>query len=181
MNTAMYDEDAYVFERRHSLDDVLLPSEEIDMVAPISSGIYWKSAAMVIIAVIALFYAGALAFYFALIASIMMLTAYTTQRFLMLAVTNQRIIVSGGFFSSEVIYLPFSKVEGVEVVRSPMGMLFGYSSLILTGTGRMRINVPFVENAGWLADDIAGRTMEWQAAVLGSHTPAPAAAVAASA
>lgn len=168
-----YDEDLFVFERRHALDNVLMTGEEIDMVAPISNGIYWKSAMLFLVALIALFYMPALAVYFALVASVMLMTAYTTQRFLMLAVTNHRIIVSGGFFSDEVIYLPFAKVEGVEVVRSPMGRLFGYSSLILTGTGRMRIHVPYVENAGVVAEDIAERTMEWQSALLAARAPAP--------
>ena len=156
------EEEFYIIERRHMLDNVLIAGETVEYIAPVSFAIYWKGIAMAVAAVIAVFYGGALAFYLGLVAVVLLLTAYTTRRYLMLAVTSHRVILGGGLFAQEVIYLPYNKIEGVESMRTPFGMLCGYSNIILTGTGRMRVMIPYVIGGGAIADEISRRTMAGQ-------------------
>ena len=96
---------------------------------------------------------------------------YTTRRFIILAVTNQRVIVGAGIFAQELFFLPLAKIETVEMARSPIGMLLGYSSVIVSGTGRMRLIVPFVSNPGAIAEEITRSIMEKQENVVVTVPP----------
>lgn len=168
-SASYYDEELAVSEKRHAVENILLPGEEVLQVATISPGIYWKGLAMLLVACFALIYSTELAFFFAIVSGIMLLTSYTTRRFLMLVATTQRIVLSGGFFTAETLNVPYSKVEGIEVFRSIPGMIFGYSAVILSGTGRMRIMIPFIANAGALMEEITGLMLDREAQRTGSH------------
>ena len=148
MRPVTYDEQLEVSERRHALDDILLPGEVVERIATMSPGVYWKGIVTLAVAFIALFYGMMLTTYVAVIALGLLLLAYLSRRYVLLAVTNQRVIIGGGIIAQEVFFLPLSKIETVELARSPMGILLGYSSVIISGTGRMRLIVPFVSNAG---------------------------------
>jgi hypothetical protein len=45
------------------------------------------------------------------------------------------------------IELRYSQVESIEVGMTPIGQIFNYGNVIVTGTGQRRIIVPFVANA----------------------------------
>lgn len=156
---AIHEEDFYITERRHSLDNVLVPGENVLGFADISIGIYGKGIAMALLAVIASFYGLGLAVFFGFIAVILVALEYTTRKYLLVAVTDQRIILGGGILAQEVVFLPYSKVETVETVRTPLGYMLGYATLLLTGTGRMRVAVPYVENAIEVAEAISSRML----------------------
>lgn len=161
MRSAMYaDEEPAVTEKRHAVESFLMPGEEILDVAAISPGIYWKGIGLLLVAAIALIYSLEMALFFAIVAGILLLVNYTTRRFLTLVVTTKRLVIGGGFFSLEVLNLPYSKIEGVEVFRSIPGMLFGYSNIILTGTGRMKLLAPYIANAGNIMQEITERILE---------------------
>ena len=172
MRPVTYEEQLEVSERRHAIDDILLPGEVVERIAAISPGIYWKGIVAAVFAFVALFYGFLLMAYIAIVALGLLALAYTTKRYVMLAVTNQRVIVGGGIFAQEVFFLPLSKLETVELARSPIGMLFGYSSVIISGTGRMRLLVPFVSNAGAMAEEITQRMMEKQEGIPAAPPPA---------
>ncbi|HYD17998.1 MAG TPA: PH domain-containing protein [Patescibacteria group bacterium] len=154
------DDDYLITEKKYSISSLLLPGETLIGIADISPGIYWKGIVMLLAAALALFYAAAMAIYLAIVAGILLLTAFTTKRYMMLAATDHRVIIGGGVFNQEVVSMPYNRLEGVELMRSPVGMLFGYSSIILSGTGRARIIVPFIGNGVELADDINRRVLE---------------------
>ncbi|MDQ3673152.1 MAG: PH domain-containing protein, partial [Gemmatimonadota bacterium] len=57
---------------------------------------------------------------------------YTTSEF---AVTNKRVVIKVGWLSRRTVETMLSKVEGINVDQSFVGRLFGYGSIIITGTG----------------------------------------------
>jgi len=166
------DEEPDVTEKRHAVESFLMPGEEVLDIATISPGIYWKGLAMLLVAAIAFVYSIELGLFFTAVAGLMLLVNYTTRRFLMLAVTSKRLVIGGGFFSAEVLNLPYSKVEGVEVIQSIPGMLFGYANIVLTGTGRMKLIVPFIANGGIIVEEITRRIIERESARATASIPA---------
>ena len=160
MRPMSYLEDDYLItEKKYSVSGLLLPGEKLVHIAEISPGIYWKGIAMLLVAFATLFYSPSLAVYFAMVAGILLLTEYTTKRYLMLAATDSRIVIGGGVFNQEVVSMPYNRIEGVEIMRTPAGMLFGYANIILSGTGRARIIIPFIADAAALAEDINRRIL----------------------
>ncbi|MEO7822975.1 MAG: PH domain-containing protein [Gemmatimonadaceae bacterium] len=57
---------------------------------------------------------------------------YTTSEF---AVTNKRVVIKVGWLRRRTVETMLSKVEGINVDQSVIGRLFGYGSIIITGTG----------------------------------------------
>lgn len=161
MRPMSYLEDDYLItEKKYSVSGLLLPGENLVHIADISPGIYWKGIAMLVVAVISLFYSPSLAIYFAMVAGILLLMEFTTKRYLMLAATDSHVVIGGGVFNQEVVSMPYGRIEGVEIMRTPAGMLFGYSNIILSGTGRARIIIPYIADAAALAGDINRRILE---------------------
>jgi uncharacterized membrane protein YdbT with pleckstrin-like domain len=58
------------------------------------------------------------------------------------AVTNRRVVVKRGWLNVHTQELATETVEGVQVVQSIWGKLFGYGRIIVTGTGDARIVFP---------------------------------------
>jgi len=140
-------------EAQYMLADAVLPGERPVHLATISNGIYWKSIAMALLGVVTMFYTFTLAFYFFTVAIIMAALAWSTQHALLLAATDKRIIIRAGILSAQRVEIPFSRIESVDVMTTPPGMLFGYSTVIITGTGSMRFIVPFIRDALAFRDD----------------------------
>ncbi len=54
------------------------------------------------------------------------------------AVTNKRIIVKLGFFTTRTLELLHSKVETISVYQGLLGKLLGYGDIVVTGSGGTR-------------------------------------------
>jgi uncharacterized membrane protein YdbT with pleckstrin-like domain len=54
------------------------------------------------------------------------------------AVTNKRIIVKLGFFTTRTVELLHSKVEAISVNQGLLGKMLGYGDIVVTGTGGTR-------------------------------------------
>ena len=61
-----------------------------------------------------------------------------------LAVTNRRVIAKFGFIRRSTIELNLAKVESIRVEQSIGGRIFGYGSVIVTGTGSTMDPIPYV-------------------------------------
>jgi uncharacterized membrane protein YdbT with pleckstrin-like domain len=61
-----------------------------------------------------------------------------------LAVTNRRIIAKFGFIRRSTIELNLAKIESVRVEQTIPGRIFGYGSIIVTGTGSTMDPIPFI-------------------------------------
>jgi len=51
------------------------------------------------------------------------------------AVTNKRVVMKVGVFSTRSIELLLSKIEGIAVHQSILGRIFSYGDIVLTGSG----------------------------------------------
>ncbi|MDR0429752.1 MAG: PH domain-containing protein [Tannerellaceae bacterium] len=51
------------------------------------------------------------------------------------AVTNKRVILKTGIISRRTVELVLAKCEGIQVVQSVLGRLFGFGSIVITTGG----------------------------------------------
>src|SRR5512140_2304063 len=51
------------------------------------------------------------------------------------AVTNRRVIIKLGFFSTRSVELLLPKIEGITVTQSLMGRMLGFGEIVVTGSG----------------------------------------------
>ena len=51
------------------------------------------------------------------------------------AVTNRRVIIKLGFFSTRSVELLLAKIEGIAVTQSLLGRMLGFGEIVVTGTG----------------------------------------------
>lgn len=80
------------------------------------------------------------------------------------AVTDQRVILKRGFFRRVTEELAVESVEGVNLRQTFLGLLFGYGSIVVTGTGETHLHFPpmaqpvkfrrAIENARSLAKEV---------------------------
>lgn len=135
--------------RAVNLDDMLVEGEGVVDEAFIHNGIYWKSIALLIFAVlVAIFVVIELGALLAIVALLMFTYETFRKEVLMLVLTNKRIFVRYGVLQVDVVDIRFSKVESIEVERMLPGYLMGYANLIIMGTGQRYIVIPYVGNAG---------------------------------
>lgn len=146
------------------LESLLMPGEDIVYVASISPGIYWKGFAMLALAVLSLLWSVNLALYFLAISGILLLLEHSTQKYLLLGATNKRVVCRSGIIATDVISLRYGSVESVEVVTPPLGALFGYANVLISGTGQMRFMVPFIADAPLFREAILEVMEEHEAA-----------------
>ena len=115
----------------------------------IHPAIYWKGVAVVLFGLLLLFSVTFfnLGILFLIVGALMLFMAYMTRRFLLLAATDKRIFVRSGILYADMIELRYAQVESVELGITPIGQIFGYGNVIVTGTGQRRIIVPFITEA----------------------------------
>lgn len=70
-----------------------------------------------------------------LVGVIMLLSALIAKLTTEIGVTNKRIIAKHGLLFRKTVELNLSKVESINVDQSILGRIFGYGTLIVTGTG----------------------------------------------
>lgn len=127
----------------------LQPDESMVASSIIHPAIYWKGVAVAIFGFLLLF-SGTffnLGVLFLIVGGVMLTLAYMTRRFLLLAATDKRVLVRSGIVYADMIELRYAQIESVELGITPIGQIFGYGNVIVTGTGQRRIIVPFVTDA----------------------------------
>ena len=95
--------------------------------------------------------AGPIGLIFAVLGAIVLVIALIRRNSTELAVTNRRVIAKFGFIKRSTIELNLAKVESIRVEQSVAGRIFGYGSVIVTGTGATMDPILYV------ADPIAFR------------------------
>ena len=85
--------------------------------------------------------------FFMFVSLIMLSIAFLTRYYLLLALTDERVIIRHGIINLDTIELPHSRIESVELARTIMARLLGYSTVMITGTGSRRTAVPFIADA----------------------------------
>ncbi len=126
----------------------LTADEKLITTATIHDAIYWKGVAVIVLGMVMIpTMFQNLGFMLVFVGGIMIALADMARRFLMLAATNKRIFVRSGYVYSDMIELRHSQIESIEVGMMFVGQIFGYGSVIVSGTGQRRIMVPYVKDA----------------------------------
>ncbi len=127
---------------------VLQDDEALVAAAHIHGAIYWKGVAVCILGLLLLpTFAMQLGFFLMFVGAVMIGLAHLTRHFLILAATDKRVFIRSGFVYADMIELRYKQIESIELGITPIGQVFNYGSVIITGTGQRRIIVPFVANA----------------------------------
>lgn len=131
-----------------SLIDDLRSGEEIIRAASFSLGIYWKGFVVGVTGLLMLF--GDLfnlGVFLLIVASIALIFAYLTKHYLILVLTNKRIIIRFGIVQLNTINLRLDKIESFEIENPPVGRILNYSRVVVSGTGSRTVIVPYVQDA----------------------------------
>jgi hypothetical protein len=126
----------------------LLKDEVVMASGVVSSGIFWRSAAVFILAlVVMILIAHELGIFLGIVAVLMAIHAIILKEVLLLVVTNKRILVRYGILQVDVVDIHFDKVESMELARMLPGFLLGYANVVIMGTGNRYIVMPYIGNA----------------------------------
>jgi uncharacterized membrane protein YdbT with pleckstrin-like domain len=63
-----------------------------------------------------------------------------------IAATNRRVVYRHGFFTRQVEEVAINRIEGVNMMQSLMGRMFGFGSVTIAGIGREEIRLPPIAN-----------------------------------
>lgn len=137
----------------NDLPVALREGEQILARAVISNGIYWKTFAILVIAVLLLlFVAHQLAILFFVVAAVAFIYAYMIKHALLMIVTNQRIFVRAGIIKVDTAQIRLDRIESVEIQRTIPGQFLNYATLMVTGVGSAVTFIPYMENAKYIRD-----------------------------
>ncbi len=136
-------------ERLASLAGISLTEDENFLaLARIHGAIYWKGVAVIIFGMLLLLtFAFSLGVFLMFVGAIMLGIAHLTRRYLLLAASDKRIFIRSGILYADMIEMRYGQIESIELGINPIGQIFGYGSVIITGTGQRRVIVPFITNA----------------------------------
>ena len=96
---------------------MMVSGEEVLLRARLHNAIYWKSIAVLIIAFLLFFIAIPLAVFLAVVGAFMLCISIMTKHFLLLAVTNKRVLARYGLLQMDVVDIRLSKIESIDLER----------------------------------------------------------------
>jgi hypothetical protein len=131
---------------RQSVEERLVEGEKVVKTAVIHTGIYWKAAAVFVIAVLLTLAVPELGIFLGFVAVLMAGYATIRKEILLLVLTDKRILVRYGILQVDVVDIHFDKIESIELERMPTGYMMGYANVVILGTGNRYIVIPFVAN-----------------------------------
>lgn len=125
------------------VDSQLLPGEKVVY----RSKLHWQVfllpglvAGILILGAIAAFMSGVAVagLVLLIVAALLLLVPFLKRANSEFAVTNKRLIVKLGFFTTRTLELLHSKVETISVYQGLMGKMLGYGDIVVTGSGGTR-------------------------------------------
>ncbi|PCJ02877.1 MAG: hypothetical protein COB14_01290 [Alphaproteobacteria bacterium] len=129
------------------IEKVLVKGEEVLLRAELHGALYWKSVAVLIFALMLGLMIPTLGILIGVVGALMLIVAILTQHFLLLAVTNKRVLARYGLLQMDVVDIRLSKIESIDLERMLPGHIFGYANVVVMGTGQRVIRVPYIGNA----------------------------------
>ena len=159
------------------IKQLLLEGEQVVRIAQIHPAIYWKGGVLAVIALLCmLFFPAAMNLWLFLlfVAGILLIYATLTKHFLMLAVTNKRVLLRYGIIQLEVVQIHHRKIESVELGWTILGQILGYASVMITGTGSRVSVIPWIANAPQFRKDLESIIMEIEEGKVAGTVPANA-------
>jgi uncharacterized membrane protein YdbT with pleckstrin-like domain len=148
------------------VEESLTPGEEIVIKARLHWGMFVGPAIYLVLGFLLLLLGfsdddlagmgvcGGILFFFAIIAFLNRVLNYFTTEF---AVTNKRLIGKTGILRRRSIETMLMKVEGIKVDQPLSGRIFGYGTLMVTGSGGSKQPFPYVANAMEIRKQVVSR------------------------
>ncbi len=133
--------------QEQEIEKFLVAGEEVILRAELHNAIYWKAVAVLLFSIVVWFYVHVLGIFLAVVGAIMLVIAILTQHFLILAITNKRILSRYGLLQMDVVDIRLSMVESIDLERMLPGHMFGYANVVVMGTGMRQLRVPYISNA----------------------------------
>ncbi len=134
-------------DQEMELQNMLVKGEEIILRAQIHKALYWKSVAVILLAILLFFYVPPLSMIAGVVGALMLCVAILTQHYILLVVTNKRVLARYGLLQMDIVDIRLSKIESIDLERMLPGHIFGYASVVVAGTGQRIIRVPYISNA----------------------------------
>jgi uncharacterized membrane protein YdbT with pleckstrin-like domain len=126
---------------------MLREGETLVRQAQIHYGIFWKGVALFVISALLMIKIFNLGAFLMFVSLLMLSVAYLTRYYLLLALTDRRVLIRSGIINLDTVEIQLSRVESVELARTIIGRILGYATVLITGTGSRRIAVPFIGDA----------------------------------
>ncbi|MDH5723805.1 MAG: PH domain-containing protein, partial [Alphaproteobacteria bacterium] len=109
--------------------------------------LYWKSVAMLIFSLLVGMVIMQFGILFMIVGAIMLIVSILTKHYLLLVITNKRVLARYGLLQMDIVDIRLSKVESIDLERMLPGHIFGYANVVVMGTGQRIIRIPFIKNA----------------------------------
>ncbi len=129
------------------VNDVLTKGETAVLMARIHPAIFWKGVVITLFGLFVAVWFKWLGLLFLCSGFFALILEWLTKRFLLMVLTNKRVLMRTGIMFQDVIDIHQNRIESVETSRTLIGQIFGYASVIITGMGNRVVIVPFVANA----------------------------------
>ncbi len=129
-----------------AISDMLVEGEQVLHTARIHDAILWKGAVVLIFGFILAVFVWQLGVLLGVFGLLILAYEITKRHLLLLVLTNKRVLARYGVLQVDVVNLHFDKIESLELERMLPGYIFGYSNVIIMGTGNRFIAVPYVAN-----------------------------------
>tara|TARA_R110001592_G_scaffold79054_2_gene236729 strand:- start:1500 stop:2084 length:585 start_codon:yes stop_codon:yes gene_type:complete len=126
---------------------MLVSGEEVILQAKLHWAIYWKATAVLVFALLLFIYIPPLGMLAGLCGVFLLCVAILTQHFLILTITNKRVLARYGLLQMDVVDIRLSKVESIDLERMLPGHMLGYASVVVMGTGQRLIRIQYIANA----------------------------------
>ena len=125
---------------------MLRPDERLIRSARVSQAIYWRGIVVFLLAGLLLMspMLSNLGVFLMIVSMIVLLHAYLTRYYLMLVLTDKRVLIRKGILTLDTVQMRLNRIESVELEWPPVGRILGYSSVVVTGTGSRVAVVPYI-------------------------------------
>lgn len=129
------------------LKNILVDGEKVILRAKIHGALYWKSVAVLIFSLLIGINIPQFGALFMVVGAVMLCLAILTKHYLLLVITNKRVLARYGLLQMDVVDIRLSKVESIDLERMLPGHIFGYANVVVMGTGQRILRIPFIKNA----------------------------------
>lgn len=129
------------------LPSSLREGEKVLIKGIISEGIFWKSFAILMFALLLSLVAIQLGVFMGIVALLSFTYATLLRKFLLMVVTNERIFFRSGLIKVDTVQVRLERVESVEIQRTITGQILGYGTVVLTGVGSRYSFIRYLANA----------------------------------
>lgn len=128
------------------IDDNLITGEEVLYRTRIHKAIFLWSAVFLIMALLCFISGGApMGLFWLMFAVILGIAAYADYSTAEFGLTNKRVLMKCGVIRRNSVEILLSKIESIQVEQSIIGRLFGYGTVVITGSGGSKTPFPRVD------------------------------------